>query len=221
MRIKSKIKDYYDYVAYRYGGGDPKIMYKRGKIENDIDVSKYNLEKLPYTPTKLKNDYSFSWLGCCGKKYLLVRFRKSGSFFDAWSKWQILNEKKHALLCEVLKKRFNDFYMIGQAKRDGVNSFYDYLGSESKAILKISRDIKSPVFLINAHGVDNTVPNLSELGMPALICAEQMYQNIAHYMSNDMSLSPDKNPPVEVSDRYKIEQHGFDKRVSFRHRLNQ
>ena len=33
MKIISKFKDYYDHVAYMYGGGDPKIIYDRKPIK--------------------------------------------------------------------------------------------------------------------------------------------------------------------------------------------
>lgn len=31
MKIQSKFKDYYDYIAWQYGGGDEKCVYERIK----------------------------------------------------------------------------------------------------------------------------------------------------------------------------------------------
>ena len=33
MKIISPFKDYYDWVAGKYGGGDARLVYKRTKIE--------------------------------------------------------------------------------------------------------------------------------------------------------------------------------------------
>ena len=35
MKIISKFKDYYDFIGRKYGGGDPKVVYKRREIGFD------------------------------------------------------------------------------------------------------------------------------------------------------------------------------------------
>ena len=41
MRIISKTKDYYDWVAGKYGGGDPRVIYgRRSNVERDGNVIK-------------------------------------------------------------------------------------------------------------------------------------------------------------------------------------
>jgi hypothetical protein len=55
--------------------------------------------------------------------------------------------------------------------------------------------------------------------MPAFVPATEMYQNLAYFMGNLMNVSPDKAPPVEVSNNQKILKSGFDLVKSFRHRI--
>ena len=43
MKIISKFKDYYDSVAWTYGGGDPKIRYERREIEESVGPFKMRL----------------------------------------------------------------------------------------------------------------------------------------------------------------------------------
>ena len=59
---------------------------------------------------------------------------------------------------------------------------------------------------------------LEDLGFASLMNAEQLYQDIATYITNVLRSNPDITPPVQVSDKDKIGQHGFDLKQSFRHR---
>lgn len=59
---------------------------------------------------------------------------------------------------------------------------------------------------------------LNDLGFAAIMTAEQCYQEIESYLVNVLRDNPDKIPPVQVSDKDKIGQHGFDLKQSFRHR---
>lgn len=59
---------------------------------------------------------------------------------------------------------------------------------------------------------------LNDLGFAAIMSAEQAYQHIESYIVNVLRDNPDKIPPVQVDDKIKIGQHGFDLKQSFRHR---
>lgn len=59
---------------------------------------------------------------------------------------------------------------------------------------------------------------LNDLGFAAIMSAEHAYQEIESYLVNVLRDNPDKIPPVQVEDKIKIGQHGFDLKQSFRHR---
>ena len=62
------------------------------------------------------------------------------------------------------------------------------------------------------------VPILSELGIPNIIPAEKIFQELSYFIGNIMKESPDIAPPVEIENDLRIEGHGFDLKQSFRHR---
>jgi hypothetical protein len=65
--------------------------------------------------------------------------------------------------------------------------------------------------------VSARVPHLGALGVPAIVPAEQMWQEVYATCSNVLRRDPDKMPPTEVSNEDKIHTYGFDRRTSFRH----
>lgn len=84
MKIQSKHKDYYDYVAHMYGGGDPPHTYVRNNLEEDIYIGLRHEVKinLPHydvtwenafchcTLNEIKSKVSFVYF--CGKRYMIV-----------------------------------------------------------------------------------------------------------------------------------------------------
>jgi hypothetical protein len=59
-------------------------------------------------------------------------------------------------------------------------------------------------------------PKLSSLGMPGYLDPKQLYQELAMFVGN--VLNPVEQPPSNMKDIEKVASHGFDKKVSFRHR---
>jgi hypothetical protein len=216
MVIQSKFKDYYDYVAHRYGGGDPRIVYQRKRIETtkvemrecilpalDQVIPLYSTDKIPL---------EFAFLVVAAAPYLLVR--------AADYRWKGLEGYR------ITNPRALD----SQARpRYWRLPSWEWIGQPSKNLLELSRLIGAPVFVVTdlpwyspregvTVQVDELCPVLKELGMPALISPEQMYQQLAYFMGNTMHPSPDTQPPVEVSNRDKIVAAGFDLQQSFRNR---
>jgi hypothetical protein len=64
----------------------------------------------------------------------------------------------------------------------------------------------------------NVDVHLDSLGFACMRSAEQAYQEIETYIVNVLRVNPDKAVPVQVADKDKINQHGFDLKQSFRHR---
>ena len=216
MVIQSQFKDYYDYVAHRYGGGDPRIVYQRKRIENTkVEMRKCILPDLLQVTswyTTDKNPLEFAFLIVIATPYLLVR--------AASYQWKGLEGYRIVDPRTLNAQRPHYYWQPTQ---------WEFLGQPSTNLLELSRLVDAPVFVVTDINwrspkdgvtvqVDELCPVLKEIGMPVLISPEQMYQQLAYFMGNTMHPSPDTQPPVEVSNRDKILAAGFDLQQSFRHR---
>jgi hypothetical protein len=92
--------------------------------------------------------------------------------------------------------------------------------------LELTRKVGAPVFTCEHKSwrndiihVDGNVPILATMGIPAMIPAEQLYQDIAYFIGNTIKLSPDTMPATVMTDKEKIAAAGFDLKQSFRHRV--
>jgi len=219
--IQSNFKDFYDYVAHLYGGGDPKIQYLRHRLRpinefgwspaTEIDYplkrSLHLLRPDRYSP------FEYKYLVIAGRYYLLAK-SETGEYY-------VLNKDQHPKqLANLTKARY---FREKVTYETLVNCWDDDL-------IGLSVALNAPVFVIEGYHydyrnrktvlkIDSKIPILAELGIPALHSAEQIYQDIAYFIGNKMKESPDLKPPVNVSDKDRIVQHGFDLRQSFRHRV--
>lgn len=94
------------------------------------------------------------------------------------------------------------------------NTFSD---AKEDDLLKIHKELSTPVFFVHDGKVYKDLP-LSYFGLVDVFDSnmEKTYQEIAYCLANVVQ---NKNePPVEISNLDKVQQHGFDKKVSFRHR---
>jgi hypothetical protein len=79
--------------------------------------------------------------------------------------------------------------------------------------------VGAPVFVVHGNRmpiVMGRTPKLSALGLPAFIDPQQLYQELAMFVGN--VLKPVEQPPSNMKDIEKVASHGFDKKISFRHR---
>ncbi len=208
MKIQSKFRDYYDFVAHKYGG-EPGFVYARHRLtplENLGHLTlgggstiKADLQDLPFTSTY--GNWVCKWLVICGKYYLVVgKFSKDGLGFPEIKEYKVLNQKLHPEVWYLLfppKKKPRYYIWRGWNPK----SYEEYVGCRDTNLDKVAKEIGQPVFLIDNVGrgcvsVYNEIPILANHGIPALISPEQMYQDIYMYMSNVMRDNPDKNPPV-------------------------
>ena len=211
MKIISKCKDYYDHIGHIYEC-DYKIIYERDKSLN----YKGNIEfrKLPYI---VGDKISCIWMSYLSRYFLLVkRIDKNCKILHDW---RIYDEN---LDKEIFDHRYNKHYfnlkgMNCWFKRKEINNHFDpYLE-------KVSKEVKSPIFLINSitKEIDNLLLHkisLGNIGMGKFYTPEQAYQDISFYISNVINDNADCNPPVQIDNKSKITQHGFDLKQSFRHR---
>lgn len=222
MKIISTIKDYYDYVAHIYGGGDPTIKYVRlpftavsgdsywhSRDAFDVPISKPMFDHRYINNYKKEYEYNhLKWLSICGNRYLLVQEIHLGD-------WCVADKNKHPKLWKAFTRR-------SLWNPDNNTSPTDYIGAPEKELILISRKLKAPVFTYTVFdgyvSVGDKIPILKDMGIDKLIPPEQLYQDISYFVGNIMHESPDMMPPTKMTDREKIQQHGFDLRQSFRHR---
>lgn len=211
MIIKSNFKDYYDFVSHQFGGGDPNVVYERKRLrplvtsatlsyDEGFSVSEFKVLDLPYQYTRRDDKIKFKWLIIAGKYYLLV---------NEFGNFEVFNEIKHA----HLEKKYSHFEIEHN------------IGYASNKLVELSKHINAPVFCIRDTGrrsheiiIDGEIPILSTLGIPQIIPAFQIYQDIGYFITNTMHSNPDIDTPVVVSEKDRIVGHGFDLKKSFRHR---
>ena len=235
MRIKSKFVDYYDHVAHIYGGGDPKCVYVRMPFEGgksnsvfgglsyhvkstnrDAFNGRFDLRWNQYVDG-INKHLSYKILVIAGKAYLLAA--KSDIYFA---------KEPYRL---YTPENFPDTFIGNQSKF----IFYgmrpqptNYIGNDNPIYTEISKVVGVPVFMIerifyDKDGydiiIDRNIPILRDYGIPSLVSAEQMYQDLSYFVGNKIHDSPDLIVHDNMSDKEKILQHGFDVKQSFRHRM--
>jgi hypothetical protein len=193
MIIKSGFKDYYDHIAHIYGGGDPKIVYVRHRIkernknyggDEGVFISKKEKMKgftrIPRTDATEK--YSFKYLVIAGKAYLFIKHDKDDDF----------------KLFEPIESSALYKDLVNKERYSKIETKYsDYIGIVSDDLIEISRQLNAPVFFmaytfnhtIQEYGlrIDGDVPILNNLGIPAIISASQIYQDIAYFLANTVN----------------------------------
>jgi len=242
MRIISNFKDYYDFISHQYGGGDPKIVYER-LFNKELDKNSIKLECsflkdykwMPIFPDSHDNLHSrnmyakldYKLLIINAKSYLIVS--KNSLYFKDYR----TDNEKVDMNYHVVDEAFQwllDMYNKADSwwKSMEKYTYDDIIGVEHPVFLEISRKIKRPVFTISKlessrkyEGywyayIDDECPVLSDLGMPKLIPAQQLYQEISYFMGNMIYDTPDTKPPVEICNKDKIVKAGFDLKKSFR-----
>jgi hypothetical protein len=220
MRIISKFRDYYDHISNVYGI-DPKVVYERPaliKLE-EPDYRDIQIEMNGNFPLSTHSDFHSrtrtELLSICGKPHLMkIKQAEFGSG---------LPDEVRVLTTDESIRFVRSKYFL----RELDMRFFD--GGTHPMLVELSRILKQPIFRVSSIQVNygnrktqfrisNKMPVLSELGVSKIIDQNSLYQEISYFMGNVIYPSPDMDPPVKISDTDRLVQHGFDKRVSFRHR---
>lgn len=229
MIIKSGFKDYYDFVANMYGGGDPKCIYLRTKLKSsDVKPHEFQLGhfKVPYdsnygipsvpqdltTPDK-SFMYKFKRLVVAGKSYLCYVKLNNNSPFGFQSdynlQYKVLHGKELERYLEIKSRGY--FYKETQPHDTKV----------SPGLVELSRIIKAPVFVYTGTSsksvsIEVNCPILQNYEFPSIMSPQEIYQEVSYFIMNTMNVSPDMMPPSPMTDEMKIHSHGFDVKSSFR-----
>lgn len=220
MRILSKFTDYYDFVSKRYGA-DPNVTYLRSEIKLDRVVW-HRGWKDGLLRDRLKTERDGGLRG--GYLTFVIAAKWCVPFLCSYASCgpdpmtQLVFPQHDYLFCErmrTVKRRVADRPIL----------------PEGAVLEDLIRLVGAPVFVVREWDIaatsenpllkiDARVPRLADLGFPALVPPEQMWQEVYSTLQNVIRTSPDRTPPVEVGNEYKIHAAGFDLKTSFRHPIN-
>lgn len=239
MLIVSKNRDYYDSAV---GVGiDKTIVYQRHlktiECPKDIlDAITINyLEDFTsnYRSRIPKNKYGSGYfiLGFCGKLYVGFKFTKENNdnlnepSYDTKIIYDIEKARK---FFDFSKNEHKKWYWSGKSKEERFNDFIFKI----KSIKSIEwfRKYNTPIFLIgNNNDVFNRYDNDKSLQKitinPILKYYDFMkiydpyttFQEIQMFISGVLGINKD-GIDVEMTEKQKVQQHGFDKKYGFRKR---
>lgn len=217
MKIISKFRDYYDYVSKIYDSDYNVVYNRKSTIENiklDYYVSEdfYNNFKIDKFINRWRwNGSKIGWLCVCGKVYMVdIKDTITGRNIT------IVNKKDHKELFNENKKCWWITNIIKEPE--------EVYGLQHNEIIRLSILLNQPIFIIKDFKnnrvitIDKEIPTLLETGFNHIMKAEILHQELDYYIGNIMKTPPDTAPPVEISNKDKITQYGFDLKQSFRHR---
>jgi len=227
---KKSQKDYYDGVAGTMGI-DNTIVYKRELIEieekdfpdiikrnryswrksNDNPIIKLANHHLTKDYKKIYEGYGHFVIGFCGKLYIGFKLYRKELYDGIY--------KLNTIITYDIKSIKN---LISSQSYWG-NIEEDINAVQNMDVLQLFRDFNTPVFIYDGdYGRTYSLvrwynnkckfiinPNLSDYQFYKVFDAFQAFQEISMFMGG--VLGRGEKEIVEVADKYKIEQHGFDK----------
>jgi len=237
MLIISKFIDYYDSVAHSKGV-DKTIVYKRDQKDFEEDLSQFQAAKKTWydSGTSLP---TYNWyhghifnspkyeakaflVGFCGKIY-------PGAYIHNTKD----NVEEFVYGYDNVLEAFKNLYKVekkGRYKNDFKPREFDFMTRlmNSDLLKEMFARNKTPIFLIDTSSSNSFVePNNSRNNKNVLInpCLKGLefykqmdpfmaFQEIEMYISGVLGIDSQKT--LEVSDKSKIEGHGFDYKWSFR-----
>lgn len=216
MIIKSPFTDYYDHAAFLYGMPDPSVVYPREPLPDDAKIPDASFV-FGLNNSVLANTY-VKLIVVVGYMYLVMKRD------DRWRVFGIDTFPEYFIGTSEFDERTKKFgrYRGRFGFPQGRSVITARQGKYNEVAFQACREMKMPVFAISqfgAHGViDQEVPKLGDYGIPSILPPEQVFQMIEYFLMNSINESPDTMPRTEMADIDKVVSHGFDKKISFRHR---
>lgn len=232
MKIITRAKDYYDYIAHQYGV-DNSIVYDRisakiGQMKlSEFFDKKYKNDGVYYHWYTRNTKYEFAWLFVCGHQYLLWKHDDCANLKkDEVRVREFKVVEEYELNDKQMSHGFPAFSVRGwystAAQREKVKkTFKDYyMGRYEEKNIDLHRKYRQPVILFNSTS-DGLVPTLSDIhGFAKLYPAEKLYQDICYFFTAQVDGNPDVDKQVKIEDKYLITAKGFDIKTSFRNAKN-
>lgn len=212
MRLHTDFHDYYDHaVGY---GIDEKVHYNRFTTEAEIKI-RTSLDRPVHNKAGV--------LGFCGHIYPFIELRKTDKKLDcdylddigykfaetffAFS-FEEYSEKEAAW-----DKYSFDFSYYGTPDRLKLRQFFEDWRFESDEVF-LERRV--PVWSLKSmlHAPTGTVnPRLMDFGFDRVKDPFTAFQEISMYVAN---ILVEQKETAKIEDKFRIEQHGFDLKTSFR-----
>jgi hypothetical protein len=212
MKLHTDFHDYYDNaVGY---GIDEKVHYNRFTKEVEIkfkpkkDFPRVITSATPYL------------LGFCGETYPVLKVVKYEDAENDYGNFNVI-DSFYAFNYQELKDKnlewhgFGRFFEYNDKRREIETKqfFTDWKYKDDQLFL----EYKSPVWLLDLknHFEQKIVlnPKLKDYGFNRIKDSFTAFQEISMYLSN---ILVEQKEVVKIEDKYRIEQHGFDLKTSFR-----
>ncbi len=241
MYIISKFKDFYDSAvgmgidkSIVYSRTNNKIHYEDVKDLKLINTLHHETNFTYGTPRKLNlpnfhtaknsvyDSVSLIVIGFCGKFY--VGFRFTRKLKNQWGYDSHETETKIIYDIDEVKKElsFEDYYSWKNSKKNRLkniiafNEFVNKVNTldDSEVFFKYN----TPIFSI--HQGEHTIelnPTLKELDFYKVIATYTAFQEIQMYISGVLGTNEDGHN-TSMTEKQKVQQHGFDQKYGFRTR---
>lgn len=182
---------------------------------------------------RLRSRFYFHHVSFCGHLIIVIEDNNTSKCFIPKTDNEMFEFVDQELTKKELDNLSSQSYryrhsFLTRFSRNKPITFYDFDWQPNKKLIHLSKRLNQPVFFMPEYAKsdkklsyreifnNNRTPLLAQLGFPSVLSPEIAYQMIDHFVSNVLSENADMQPPVEVSDKDKIKQHGFDLKHSFR-----
>lgn len=211
MRLHTNFHDYYD-TAVGYGV-DENVHYNRFTKETGINIE-------PHFDLPIYRGAGL--LGFCGEIYPLVELRKFSRRYDesGYRDYKLL-EVYHAYSFKEFDGKYSEWIdyidfpeYFDHSRKVKLKQFFNDWSYKSD---KIFLQYKVPIWTIDfnsgyeKNGLLN--PKLKDFGFERIKDSFSAFQEISMYLANILI---EQKETAEIEDKFRIEQHGFDLKKSFR-----
>lgn len=234
MKIQSKFRDYYDFISHLYGA-DPNAFFDRQAFVQESVVLPPRRGHADRSFEKFSQGYYLAGEDGWQIAHVVVGSIVVTTMERAW--WDnkrnchlhipeaLLDVERHEA---ALQDEWDGKRRGRRAKPSGKRGQQDFDPSDVEYLI---RAVGVPVFrVLGFDGVlgdkrrlkiDGRAPVLKDIdGFTAKYPPEIVWQSIYTTLTSVLRVDPDKAPPVQVGEKYRIEGAGFDLKTSFRHPVN-
>ena len=206
MKIISKHKDYYDYLQGIYG------------MDTVISYDRRNLPMIKQSEYLNSEEITIKDFAICGN---IIRMH----YYD--------NKTYHSVdelieLDSIIRKKTDNhkylFYTYSWEKNN-LSDAQNYYKNHNKKT-NVNVELREPILIDNGYyneknkgkeyeNIEWCIPHLGSFDMARIITPEKMFIDVSNFMGYLVD-----NPPIpeNMTDKDKIHSHGFDNKISFRHR---
>ena len=210
VQVIDKNKDYYDHCQFEFGPVDKTVTYDRrgSKILSEDEFFKYCIDRRIVNQNFYTHRYILLEVGCV--QYIL-------GFDNIKVNWIDRATDNYTISSDTfIRYSFNEGVHLCKAPVTLAHAVKKWK-YDGKKYMSFLRSIQSPldiqaVICNSEYAFEN--PILKNTQIPSIIPARDFYNALDNYFR---SLYNDKTVEILNSDVDKAINHGFDKKISFRH----